>query len=232
MSRVVAKLKRKMTHLRLRPIRVFCFHQVSEAFEHDTMIECDWTQIDEFKQRILSLKEKYCFISLTEVTNHLNNDKFRLKKYVALTADDEWASLKNVLPWLAEQNIPVTLFVNPAYLDGKHFRERDTEKYLTLRELEQYALSCKHLSVASHGWEHQDVSKFSETRFREDVEKSIQVLSSLPCYIPFFAYPWGRHNSVNDHVVLSCGLTPVLMDGMKNYTDSSFIHRELLTEII
>lgn len=231
MIRFFEKLKRKAMHLRLRPIRVFCFHQVSEAFEPETMIECDWTQIDVFKQQILSLKARYCFIPLTEVINHLKNDRFRFKKYVALTADDEWASLKNVLPWLIEQNVPVTLFVNPAYLDGKHFRERDTEKYLTWRELENYAISYEHLSVASHGWEHQDVSVFSELRFRENVEKSIQVLSSLPCYIPFFAYPWGRHNSMNDQVLLGCGLTPVLMDGMKNYTEPSCIHRELLTEI-
>lgn len=230
MSRFFEKLKRKAIHLRLSPIRVFCFHQVSDEFETDTMMECDWIQTDVFKQHILALKERYTFIPLSEVTWHLKHDRFRFKKYAALAADDEWASLKNVLPWLAEQNVPVTLFVNPAYLDGKNFRDRESEKYMTQEELERFSVSCKGLSVASHGWEHKNVSAFSESRFQEDVEQSIQALCAFPCYIPYYAYPWGRHTSMNDSVLHDNGLIPVLMDGMKNYSDPLLIHRELLME--
>lgn len=229
MSRFFEKLKRKAMHLRLSPIRVFCFHHVSDKFEPDTMMECDWTQTEVFKQHILALKEKrFTFIPLSEVTMHLEHDRFRFKKYAALVADDGWASLKNVLPWLDEQNVPVTLFVNPAYLDGNHFRVRETERYLTQKELEQFASSYKGLSVASHGWEHKNVSGFSESSFQEDVDKSRQALCVFPCHIPYYAYPWGRHTSTNDRVLHDNGLIPVLMDGMKNYSDPLFIHRELL----
>ena len=225
---LIAKIQRKIIRFRLKPIRVYCFHQVSDTFEADTMKECDWMRTEDFKQNILSLKKKHTFVSLTEVKSHLENDFLRTKRFVALTADDGWASLKNVLPWLAEQNVPVTLFLNPCYLDGEHFRERDTEKYLTLEELGRFATLYKNVSFAMHGWEHKDASAFSDEEFRNDVEQSLRVLGAFPSFVPFYAYPWGRHNENNDAILHEYGTTPVLMDGLKNYSDLSFIHRELL----
>lgn len=227
-SAFIRKIRNKWLHLRSQPIRVFCFHQVSDEFEPDTMEERDWLQTDVFKRFVLDLKKKCTFISLPEMSVLLMHDSFRIKKYAVLTADDGWASIKNVLPWLSEQNIPLTLFINPCYLDGKHYRKRNTEKYLSLKELEDYVIMCNNISVALHGWEHKNMSVYSELMFREDVEKSIQLLSSYPCYIPYYAYPWGKHNSMNDKVLSEYDLHPVLMDGEKNYLKSSFIHRELL----
>ena len=125
-----------MLRLRLQPIRVFCFHQVSDEFEPNTMKPCDWMRTEAFKDTILKLRRDYAFISLQEATKHLKHDSFRRKRYAVLTADDGWASMKNILPWLAEQGIPLTLFLNPSYLDGKHFREKTTEKYMTINEID------------------------------------------------------------------------------------------------
>lgn len=227
---LIIKIQNWLLRIRLHPIRVFCFHQVSDEFDPNTMLEGDWIRTDVFKQRILALKRRYTFISLSEVTGHLRKDRVRLKRYVALTADDGWASLKGVLPWLAEQNIPVTLFLNPYYMDGKHFRERDTEKYLTLSELENYSIVCPKLSVAMHGWEHRNVTSLSELEFRDDIEKSMQMLEAFSNYTLYYAYPWGKHVPINDRVLCEYNILPVLMDGMKNYSNPSLIHRELLVE--
>lgn len=222
------KIRRRLLEMRLHPIRVFCFHQVSDEFEPDTMVKSDWIQTEEFKISIAALKKKYTFISLQEGTVHMKQDTFRLKDYAILTADDGWASLKNILPWLADQNIPITLFVNPAYMGGGRYRERNTEKYLTVEDLKCYVAACKSLSVALHGWEHKDMSMLSELGFQEDVLNSKNALSSIHGYIPYYAYPWGRHNSMNDRILREHSLIPVLMDGEKNYSDSLLIHRELL----
>ena len=93
------RIMRGLLRLRLHPIRVFVFHQVSDVFEPDTMWECDWTETEAFKRSLSALTKKYTFISLDEVKEHLANDRFRFKDYAALTADDGWASLKNILPW-------------------------------------------------------------------------------------------------------------------------------------
>lgn len=225
------KVRRRLTKLRLRPIRVFCFHQVSDVFEPDTMWECDWTQTEVFKKKILALKKKYTFIPLTEAYKHIANDRFRFKHYAALTADDGWTSVKNIIPWLADQQIPVTLFLNPLYMDGEHFRERQTERFLTEGDVKRITERYPNVSIGMHGWEHINVTKQNENDFRENVELSIQALKGFESFVPFFAYPWGRYNRMNKMVLREFGLIPVLMDGKKNYDDASSIHRELFGEL-
>lgn len=222
------KTQKRLLRVRLRPIHVFCFHQVSDVFEPETMWECDWTQTDVFKKKILGLKKKYTFISLQDAYSHIANDKMRMKHYAVLTADDGWASLKNIIPWLAEQGIPITLFLNPAYSDGKHFRERETERYLTEQDLEQFAKTYTNISFGMHGWDHTDVSKQEENEFRSNIEQSLEALKRYDNFVPFFAYTWGRHNTMNDCVLKKFALVPVLMDGMKNYSDALVIHREII----
>ena len=126
-------------------------------FEPETMWDCDWTQSDVFKQNVLTLKKRYTFISLEEMRRRLAKDKLRLKNYAVLTSDDGWASLANIIPWLAGQKIPVTLFLNPLYMDGLHWPSRETEKLLAqdevIRMVDAYT---PFVSVASHGWSHED----------------------------------------------------------------------------
>lgn len=220
---------RKWTKLRLQPIRVFCFHQVSDEFDASTMYSDDWLQTDEFKKRVQSMREQgYRFISLEEAHEHIKHDFIRTYKYAVLTADDGWASLKNILPWLNEQRIPITLFINPAYLDGKHFRECNTEKYLTQEDLKSLNIQYPLLSIGSHGWEHVDATKQTEQEFSESISNSVNVLRSYPNFIPFFAFTWGYCNSKTYNTVCASNLIPVFMNGNKNFNDKASIYRELL----
>lgn len=227
MKSIWHKIKRKWTKLRLQPIRVFCLHHVCEAYDEKSMNECDWMQIDEFKNKILAMQQDGVeFISLTNAYRHICNDWFRCKKYVVLTFDDGYASLKEILPWLKEQRIPVTLFINGKYLDGKSYRKNPNEKYLTNEEL--FSLISPLIEIGSHGWEHTDASKMSVNDLKLSIEQNIELLHAHPCYIPFHAYTWGKHNGVTDTILQSKNIIPVYMDGMSNYSDFKVIHRELL----
>lgn len=188
------------------------------------MFACDWTETEQFKGNVLKLKDKYEFISLEEAHRHLKNDDVRLKDYAVLTADDGWASLNNILPWLEQQNIPVTLFVNPDYADGKSFRNKKTERYLTRSEIESY----KMVSIGLHGLEHISVSEMSETEFRDYVAKSVKQTSNFPGYVPYWAYTWGLYSEMNNIVLKDFGITPVYIDGEANIDNSEYIDRELL----
>jgi len=223
------KVRRRLMKLRLQPIRVFCFHQVSDEFEPDTMWECDWMQTEVFKQKILELKKEYTFVPLTEAYHHLANDKIRFKKYATLTADDGWASVKNVLPWLAEQGISITLFLNPKYFDGMHYRERETERFLTEADVKCICSSYSVVSIGMHGWAHVDVSKQSVDEFKRNVDMSVNEMNDYEGFIPFFAFPWGRCNEMNINVLKSLNIVPVLMDGQRNNGNAKAVHRELLT---
>ena len=220
------RLKHLWSRIWLHPIQVFVFHQVSDVFEPETMWECDWTQTDAFKRRILALKKKYTFISLTEVQRHLAQDKWRLRNYASLTSDDGWASLTNILPWLVEQKIPVTLFLNPSCLDGKHWNSRETDKLLTREEVVRFVeQGAPYITIASHGWTHKSSLHMTMEEFIESVDKSERALHEMPAKVPFFAYASGLSAEGQFGYLRKQGLTPVYVDRRVNEKDPTLIHR-------
>ena len=218
--------------LRLQPIRVFCFHQVSNTFDASSMYQGDWTQIEQFERNILRLKEQYEFISLEEAIQKLKHDIYRTKKYAVLTADDGWASLKNILSWLAEQQIPITLFVNPAYLRGEEKRENGMNGLLLAEDLDALLLSYPSITIASHGWNHTLATDVETVDFMDATIKSKDYFMQFKNNIPFYAYPCGRHTKETDAILGRVGLIPVYMDGNKNYRYDGGIHRELLDGLL
>lgn len=225
----VDAVKRKLGRLRLRPIRVFCFHHVSDVFQPETMWECDWMQTDVFKKKVLALREKYTFVSLEEAYYHIANDRFRIENYAVLTSDDGWASLKNILPWLSEEKIPVTLFLNPLYMDGKHHQSRDSERFLTKEEVADLTERYQpFITIASHGWSHEDCLKMPMDSFQDSVRKSEEYLMLMKGKTPFYAFTFGRHTIGQMEFLGQQSLVPVLMDGMVNHDDAACIHRECL----
>lgn len=223
LTKIWAKIRRKWIKLRLQPIRVFCLHHISKEYDPLTMWKCDWVQIDEFKNGIQLLQQSGVeIISLSEAYNHICNDKFRYKKYAVLTFDDGWDTLKNILPWLNEQKIPVTLFLNPAYLLGEDNREKGVS--ITKEDLDLF-LHNTNIEIAPHGWNHQLCTEMSKPEFEKNVKKCVTYLSRYKEYMPFFAYPCGRYRLENDKYLLENNIIPVYMDGMKNYNDSTAIHR-------
>ncbi len=243
LTEIKAKIRRKWTKLRLQPIWVFCFHQVSDEYNPLTMWECDWTPTELFKRNIQNLKEQgYNFISLLQAHEKLKRDKFRCKKYAVLTADDGYKSLLNILPWLEEQKIPVTLFVNTKYLDGKSWStisEKQARRvipdvdmlkgvcpylYLSKDELKQTA-SMQNITIGMHGHEHLDATEQTIEDFKRNVQLCQDALKDIPQVIPYFAYTWGRHNAETNEVLSEMGLTPILVNGTKNYKNVKYIDR-------
>lgn len=228
LSKIWTKIRRKWAKIRLQPIRVFCFHHVSAEFDAESMHACDWMQIDEFKSKVLDLQHSGVeFISLKDAYEHISNEYFRRKKYAVLTFDDGWETLKYIIPWLCKHNIKVLLFVNPSYLLGEDQREKG--KALTISEFNTLLEEGRgNIYVASHGWNHKFCSEMTMSEFENNVEKCELFFSKYNQYIPFFAYPCGKHTAHCNQYLLSRGITPVLMDGEKNYYDTFVIHRELL----
>lgn len=226
-SKLLHKFYRKLLRLRLEPIRIFCLHHVCEQFDVETMYPCDWMALSEFKQKIKDLHNQgYQFIPLMDAYNYLKTDLCRRKKFAVLTFDDGYKSLLEMLPWLKEQNIPITLFINGKYLDGKSFRDTPKEQYLTYDEL--FALNTPLIEIGHHGWEHTDVTKITEEDLRESLQKNIEILSSHPRYIPFWAYTWGHHTDVSDCYLKQKNIIPLIITGGKNYKFKDYIDRELL----
>lgn len=227
-SNIWIRLHRKWIKLRLQPIRVFCMHHVCAEFDAESMNRADWMQIDEFKSRVISMQHNGVnFISLADAYRHICKDWIRGKKYAVLTFDDGYASLKEILPWLEEQHIPVTLFINGKYLDGKSYRKKPKEQYLTKVEL--FLHTSPLIEIGSHGWEHVDASVQGIDVFKECVRRNDDLLTSHPRYVPFYAYTYGHRTLQEDQFLHAIGQTPVLIDGQVNYNNKNNIQRELFS---
>lgn len=227
---VLYKIKRKLIKLRLQPVHVYCLHHVSKEYDAESMEIGDWMLIDAFKEKVLAMRQSGIqFISLTDAYRHICNDRIRYKKYAVLTFDDGYASLKEVLPWLNEQHIQATLFINGKYLDGKSYRKNPKEKYLTKEEL--WGLTSPLIEIASHGWEHNKVTDMTDNEFVASADRNVELLRKHPNYVPFWAYTYGAHTEQTDVYLHGKQIVPVYVDKKKNYNDSTVIHRELLTDI-
>ena len=228
LAEIWTKIRRKWTKIRLQPIRVYCLHHVCSMYDALSMNECDWMNVNDFKSKVWAMQQDGVeLISLTDAYRHICKDWVRRKKYAVLTFDDGYASLKEILPWLKERNIPATLFLNPAYLDGKHYRKHETEKYLSKQELLQICNHYPLITIGSHGWEHVEVSELDNWQFIDSVSRSTGYLSKLPNYTPFFAFPYGRGTVESVKELQSCQLIPVFVNGEGNYNNTMYIDREL-----
>lgn len=182
------------------------------------MWECDWTQTSEFKRIISSLKKDYTFISLADAYNHILHDTIRTKKYAVLTADDGWSSQANIIPWLSKEKIPITLFLNPLYMDGIHKQSRDTEKLLTVEEINVIVSTyAPYVTIGSHGWSHKDCCKMSTDEFDDNYKKAESALKIMAGYIPFYAFTFGSHTKEQIQYLRDKKVVPVLLNGGMNY---------------
>lgn len=209
----------------MQPIRVFCLHHVCEKFDYEYMYPCDWMELSVFQKKINELRNQgWQFISLTAAYQRLKNDRFRIKKYAVLTFDDGYKSLYEVLPWLEEQNIPLTLFINGKYLDGVSYRENPREQYLTYDEL--FNLTSPLIEIGHHGWEHTKVTEMTNADFIDSLEKNIELLSKHPRYVPFWAYTYGENTCRINDFLRKNNIVPVLVSGSSNYTGADLVDRE------
>lgn len=236
------KIKRKLLRVRLQPIHVFCFHHVSETYDPLTMWEEDWVNTNVFKQWIMSLKKRgYTFISLLEAHEKLKQNKFRCKKYAVLTADDGFHSLINIVPWLIDQQIPITLFVNPKYIledgigENVQYRIKQTEGasisnklYLNKEDVE--AFSSQLITFAYHGYEHFDEWRIDEATFTKNLTQCVDTMQrGFSNVIPFYAHTYGHAKEEYDAILYGHGLTPVYVSGNDNYNDAFHIDRKLVS---
>ena len=62
----------------------------------------------------------------------------------------------------------------------------------------------------------------------ESLQKNIEILSSHPRCVPFWAYTWGRRTQNTDLILHKKQIVPILITGGKNYSFNGNINREFL----
>lgn len=239
----INRIRHKWTKMRLQPIRVLCFHEVSDVDEGSP----DWIPIDFLKEELIRMRQQgYQFITLKEAHEHIRKDKIRTAKYAVLTADDGLRCHLELLPWLEEQDIPITLCLNvispqqkkcgKPYVDWYNINDEQTEqKYaerLYISEEELNGLNSEYVSFALHGENHNEAATdLSAEELQRDIELCLEKYEDNARFVPFYVYKYGKHTKGTDMIVRRNNLIPVLSDGAKNYNDVSVIHREIIENI-
>ena len=214
--KIVKKIKHKVGKFFLTPIEVFVFHAVSDSFDERCNKLKDWSQTQDFKNHILWLKKRYRFITLEECYRKLKKQRIRFRHYAVMTCDDGYASVLQVLPFLEEQQVPMTLFINPKYLDGKSKREGYAESPIYITENQLWGLNSSWVTIGMHGYEHLNATKQSKEDFVDSVRKCKEMLQGHPGYIPYFAYTWGLFSEGTQRVLDEMHVVPVLTSGEGN----------------
>lgn len=230
MANIERKIAKRVDKMRFQPIEVFVIHAVTETFDPSGCMREDWMPTATFERVIRHLKGRYTFISLVEAHKRLQHDIMRHRRYAVLTCDDGFASVLGIMPFLEAERVPITLFVNPCYLDGKSRREGYAEKVEYLTKVQLDSLTSGLVSIGMHGYEHVDATQQTEAQFRTSVARCKEILAPHPGYIPYFAYTWGRNNAITGHILGEMNIVPVLCDGGTNYRYREGIRRRLLPE--
>lgn len=238
-----SRIRKYILKRRLHPIHVYVVHNVTPSYSTIVGERADWMSVADFRESLLELKAHKTFITIEEALQHIANDKIRLKDYAVLTADDGYRSVYEQLPWLTENEIPITLFINPAYLDGHSCSDHVwnyaklhnpklskemfiKERYMTASDIQ--SITSDQVTIASHGYEHTDNAQMSESEFSRYVEQTIAEIEKYHPAIPFHAYPWGSFSNRTDRVLTEKKICPVRADGWYNINDATQIHREYL----
>lgn len=242
-EKLLNRLRCKLIKLRFQPIRVMVFHHVSAMRDLLVCQEDDWTQLDQFKQNLEKLREQYIFISLSDACHKLQYDLFRFRKYAVLTTDDGLASVLNVITWLEEKRIPLTLFVNTRYMEGDTLKpvhqkwlhelepnadEKEIAKRMYLSKKQIWSLASPYIEIGMHGHKHLNVQQIREAQFEEDIKACRERLSNHPQYVPMYAYPWGCATNESLDFLKNEGIISVLVKGGKNYQWEGYIDRECI----
>lgn len=114
-----------------KPIIILVWHQVSEEFKEGFHNKLDWTSLNDLEKSIRYLqRKKFNFISLKQAYDILYKSKKRKHRYVVITFDDGYSTIKDIIPLLEKYCIPATFFINTAYLDGRSVKWPDIENFI------------------------------------------------------------------------------------------------------
>jgi peptidoglycan/xylan/chitin deacetylase (PgdA/CDA1 family) len=121
----------------------------------------------------------------------------RREDTIAITFDDGYDDILQVLPLLTEHRIPTTVFV-PTALIGKtnswdNFLLKNKRRHLSDDQIKQ--LAATGVEFGSHSHWHSDLSRLKDEAIEEELRESKNILEALTGReVKYVAYPFGSRN--------------------------------------
>ncbi len=150
---------------------------------------------DDFKQQIGFLqKNDYKIISLVEFLDR-KEQGLSLKKYIAITCDDGYVGLGEIVEFLYTKNIPITIFW-PSGVEGDMLRLSNgvEHKILSHQGMHEILEKFQNVTLGSHGVTHRELTKISGEDMENELRQSLEDIKNFPRNISMVAYPRGKYN--------------------------------------
>jgi peptidoglycan/xylan/chitin deacetylase (PgdA/CDA1 family) len=123
--------------------------------------------------------------------------------HAALTFDDGLVdNLETLVPLLAEEGAPATVFVVSGWL-GKPYPWGDWARIVTEEELRE--LAANGVEIGAHSRNHDDLSGLGYEQARADLEECKRDLEEMVGPVETAAYPFGRANEDTIHACRDAG---------------------------
>jgi glycosyltransferase involved in cell wall biosynthesis/peptidoglycan/xylan/chitin deacetylase (PgdA/CDA1 family) len=182
--------------LRPRPIRVLCYHSISDLAGQPVLEEYGIPP-DEFRKQLEALGRRFRFVDAAEFACFLRGGGLP-RRPLLLTFDDCYEDLvDNALAVLVDRGVPAVAFAVTSRLGGTNDWDADIgAPQLRLADSDGLlALSRNGVAVGSHSRTHAMLNRLEPGPLADELAGSAADLGAVGLERPFFlAYPHGEHD--------------------------------------
>ena len=152
----------------------------------------------QFERLILSLKEKYTFISMSDAIKLLNQNNSLSNAYLSLSFDDGFHDNYEAARILKKHSVPATFFIVTEWLNGNtHKLHPVFRSYIRnakpLSWDEVILISRMGFSIGSHSSRHYRFADLSdEESFAELCKSKNDIENRIESSVDSFSFPYGR----------------------------------------
>jgi len=98
-----------------------------------------------------------------------------------------------------------------------------SEIYVSREKL--FSMNSKYLSIGMHGHQHWDSRNLSLKTFIENIQKNLELLKSHPCFVSYFALPYGAYNKEQEDYLIQKRVITLLCDNDLIHTKYPLLSR-------
>ena len=179
------------------PIFSVFYHRVADTHPNP------WSMnVASFKEQILWMKDRFDMISLDEVQRRIRSG-VNERPAISITFDDGYAeNCEFALPFLIEQQVPVTYFITTEHITKQIPFPHDVEAgvELPINTVESLkALANAGIEIGAHTRTHPDMGAVSDPAeiFDEVIAGTREMESLLGIKMRHFAFPFGQYVNLN-----------------------------------
>ncbi len=166
-------------------LTVLMYHKVSENKQDYLTVSTA-----QLKEQLNWLKQRYTFITLRHLNEHIENQKALPEKALLITFDDGYENNYTLAyPIFKELGIPFSIFLVSAFIGKNLNYDSHQQQFLNIEQLQKMQDIVQY---GHHSLDHKNLMDLSQAEWVEEIGSGIKALKTLPLTIEnAWAYTYG-----------------------------------------